>query len=1053
MTSTSRRAKLFSLIIAHCSLIIVGLILVAPLLQASPLRSDDGALHIYRTVALDRALHDGLLYPRWFPDLAYGYGFPFFNYREPLGYYAMELLHLGGASFPLSLNLVLAVSVIFSGLAAMWWIGDIFNQRAGFVAGIVYMASPYTLIGPLERANLPEVIALAWLPLILFSFRRLIVIGGRKYFIAAVISYAALLLTHNISSLIFTPLLIAYGLWLAVFGLSPESSRDKRRAIRDLLFAAILALALTAFFWLPALAEGNSVQLYLTHSNRNNDYHFNFLSLGELFGGPQASDPNLMNAPLYFTLGWPEIVLAIVGLMAVRRNSSRDQRAHIIAAIMAALVFIFMTLPVSLPVWDNLPLIRFVQFPWRFVGRAALPIALLGGAAIYYLGLHLSRRLALSLTVVGSIAVLIFATPFLYPRVIPIKNDLNINDVFAFEHATGDVGIDPVGAYLPVTVQDRPGGSPLEARYAADKSIRRFDRSALPNGTSIIHEAYSPNHAAIDLTGPIDFQATYLTFDFPGWQVMIDQQPVPIVPSNPLGLITFHVPAGQHHIEVSFGSTPVRSLADIISLIAIFAFAALLIKINFQSSSFSPQPSAFSSPLLTYLLIPVAFILIKSTLIDARLTPLRSTRLVDDQIAGVSHPLQIDFGGQLRLLGYDLSSSTLPSGESIRVDLYWRVFAPTDSSYQTTVGVIDDRGEMVTPKSLTRPRGFEDYPPTRLLPGNVYFVDSFDLPINPGTPPGEYFIFVEVFDRESLFPLSTTSGAEYLAGRPADAIIGQLQVTRATRAFTDDQLGIYNLRIDQALIPDLKLLGVNRDRDNAAPGDTVLLTFFWQAVQTPVRDYSLDIELIDPDNRIADTQNFLIGDRYPTSRWSVGEQIVDLNWVRVPVNLLSGLYHWRATLPNQTTLDLGSLNVTAPDRSFTIPAVQNQIAQAFEDKITLLGYQIDGAASRGQDLKVTLYWRAENEMDVSYKVFIHFLNAGGQPAAQVDAIPMNGTRPTTGWQPGEILTDTYTLSLPNDLPAGEYQLATGLYNEDNLVRLKLANGADRVDLTAINIAP
>ena len=64
----------------------VGLILVAPLLQASPLCTDDGALHVYRTVALDRALHDGLLYPRWFPDLAFGYGFPFFNYREPLGY-------------------------------------------------------------------------------------------------------------------------------------------------------------------------------------------------------------------------------------------------------------------------------------------------------------------------------------------------------------------------------------------------------------------------------------------------------------------------------------------------------------------------------------------------------------------------------------------------------------------------------------------------------------------------------------------------------------------------------------------------------------------------------------------------------------------------------------------------------------------------------------------------------------------------------------------------------------------------------------------------------
>ena len=97
-------------IIVNCSLIFVGLILAAPLLQNGWLCSDDSALHVYRTVALDRALSDGLLYPRWFPDLAYGYGFPFFNYREPLGYYFIESVHWLGASFPLALNLVLAAA-------------------------------------------------------------------------------------------------------------------------------------------------------------------------------------------------------------------------------------------------------------------------------------------------------------------------------------------------------------------------------------------------------------------------------------------------------------------------------------------------------------------------------------------------------------------------------------------------------------------------------------------------------------------------------------------------------------------------------------------------------------------------------------------------------------------------------------------------------------------------------------------------------------------------------------------------------------------------------
>src|SRR5512136_2759867 len=200
----------WSLIIVNCSLILVGLVLAAPLLQNAWLCTDDGALHVYRTVALDRALSDGLLYPRWFPDLAYGYGFPFFNYREPLGYYLVELVHLLGASFPLALNLVLAGSLIASGLTMNLWVSDIFDQPAGFVAAIVTMAAPYTMIDSLVRGNLPEAIALALMPLILWAFRRLLLRGGRKYFALAVLSLAALLLTHNISSLIFVPVLLVY---------------------------------------------------------------------------------------------------------------------------------------------------------------------------------------------------------------------------------------------------------------------------------------------------------------------------------------------------------------------------------------------------------------------------------------------------------------------------------------------------------------------------------------------------------------------------------------------------------------------------------------------------------------------------------------------------------------------------------------------------------------------------------------------------------------------------------------------------------------------------
>ncbi len=364
-------------------MIIVGLILAAPLLQNAALCLDDAALHVYRTVALDRALHDGLLYPRWFPDLAYGYGFPFFNYREPFGYYLVELVHLLGASVPLALNLVLAGSLIASGLTMNLWISDVFDRPAGFVAAIVYMAAPYTVLDSLVRANLPEAIALALMPLDSVGFSPVAVAGQPEIFRAggAVLRGAAADAQHFQFDL-------CAGAWSCTFlcCVVRSSAKDQpitRYSLLVTLFAFVLALALTAFFWLPALAEGQSAQLYLTHTARGNDYHFNFASAAEVFGPPDPSDPALLNPPLRIALGWAQIVLAVLGVVLIKRLASREQRAHVIIAAIAAAIFIFMALPISQPVWDTLPLIRFVQFPWRFVGRAILPIALLAGAATY----------------------------------------------------------------------------------------------------------------------------------------------------------------------------------------------------------------------------------------------------------------------------------------------------------------------------------------------------------------------------------------------------------------------------------------------------------------------------------------------------------------------------------------------------------------------------------------------------------------------------------------------------------------------------------------------
>ncbi|HZY41530.1 MAG TPA: hypothetical protein VFF59_05965, partial [Anaerolineae bacterium] len=117
------------------------------------------------------------------------------------------------------------------------------------------------------------------------------------------------------------------------------------------------------------------------------------------------------------------------------------------------------------------------------------------------------------------------------------------------------------------------------------------------------------------------------------------------------------------------------------------------------------------------------------------------------------------------------------------------------------------------------------------------------------------------------------------------------------------------------------------------------------------------------------------------------------------------------------------------------------------------GYDGADCKTRHAECPIALVWRAEQEMAVSYKVFVQLLDATGVPRAQVDVLPVNGTRPTTSWLPGEIITDAYKLKLPADLPVGQYRLVAGLYQELNNTRLKLPNGNDFVELTTFEIGP
>ena len=121
-----------------------------------------------------------------------------------------------------------------------------------------------------------------------------------------------------------------------------------------------------------------------------------------------------------------------------------------------------------------------------------------------------------------------------------------------------------------------------------------------------------------------------------------------------------------------------------------------------------------------------------------------------------------------------------------------------------------------------------------------------------------------------------------------------------------------------------------------------------------------------------------------------------------------------------------------------MPPIQYPLEVNQGDQVALLGYDLDATELKaGGTLSLTLYWKALAEMDTSYTVFIHLLDAEDKIWGQRDSVPGDGTLPTTGWLPGEVILDQYEVPVQPDAPPGQYVIEIGMYQAEAGERLSV----------------
>jgi hypothetical protein len=1034
---------------------------VWPLLRAGYPAIGDGLNHFYRLVEFEHLLAHGVWFPRWATDLGYGFGYPLFNYSPPITYYLGALLHAAGLSEAGSLLGVYVLAWALAITGAYRLAREHSAPAAGLVAAAAYGLAPYLYFNSLARGALPETLGLGLLPWCLLAFYRLATRPGRGALLAAALLYAALILTHLLTALLALPLILLF--WLIALTSAWRIQRREPAAIDRLriltrsdqfLISILLAFALSAYFLLPALLETRYVQISQLTQPGDLDFRNNFLPLGELLAWPRAFDARLVFNAIPPSLSLLALALAVLGLA---RRAWRSRRAIQPAPALEPWDFglwlgflglSLLSLGLARPVWEHLPGASLIQFPWRLVGPASLLLALLAARAVDVDVWRVAddrssvnssprrRSFASVLSRVSQVtaqlppsglalaALFFYSITWTFSASPPASRSASVRELAGYERASGQLGTTSAAEFLPLSVHLLPDPHRLDAAYALHSVIERL--GPLPPGVILDTQASALASASAVVTVSAPVALTFNFFDFPGWRATVDGASTAITPSEPNGLITVPVPAGRHAVRVSFATTPLRAGASVLSLAALAALAFVAFTLSPWRAHLAAAPSTGVPGLhpytYSYPLICLALLLLRALAIDGHATLFARTRFDGVNVAGAGQAFDANFDDQLVLIGLDGPRAGLAADSALPITLYWRAQNVPAANYSTTLQVFDAQGNLWGQSDSLNPGRL---PTSHWAPGQ-YARDDHLLRLRPGTPPGTYRLAAGVYAAGGGGAVLGVLDEKH-APQGQMAALGTITVARGQWPAA----AIDAAQPAHVALGPLTWLGGAVDSTTPQAGDDLSLELFWRAEGMTRPDLTLHLALVGMNGtaiRVWDAPP--ARSDYPTSLWTQTEIVRSVQRLRIPAGAPAGRASLQLSLlaangagPVAGPIQVALLDLRAPARSYAVPMMAHVSGESLAGLVKLLGYDLNAD-------QVTLYWQATAPMELSYTVFIHALGAGGAILSQVDALPINGTRRTTGWLPGEVLADHYTLPL-----GGAVTLEAGLFDPNTRQRL------------------